>query len=144
MSWTNTLPTTSQMSEAERDQLILSWKAAQDKLAEAKVTEAQLRKKIVDLFDAKKQGTNKMELGNGYYLKASITQTLSVDKDLDKVTKVLGQLDERVVQTFTKWELKVSKPAYDKLLPEEKEKLAEIITIKDSAPQVELVEPKVK
>lgn len=133
-----------------RDSVILAWWGAAKRLAELKQTESELRREVVELcFPSPKIGVNKEPLGSGYVLKADVKQTYTVNKneaveppDYSHVQAVLAQLPPSVAASLIRWKPELSVSAYKQLTQEEQAIVNKIITIKDSTPSLEMIEPK--
>ena len=133
------------------DQLILAWKESQKELARIKKEEMELRNKVIAVIfnpspDA--EGTQNFDLGNNYKLKAVFKQSYSLqnkDGQLDKAIarmEKLGDEAEYIIDRLIKWKPELSISEY-KNLPNAYCKILEsALTIKPSAPSLELVEPK--
>ena len=141
------------MNNDERDMLIMKWRRASASLIEYKAQEMFLRKQIAAyVLDDKKDNVEeisvKLNLGNGYGLKAKQTLNYKLEK-ADKVVEVIDKLnaigETELAGELFKWEPKLSETTYKHLENGEAKKIVdEILTIGIGAPKVEFIEPKVK
>lgn len=140
--------------EKTRDELIQEWNRAQKELIRAKEYEMSLRNKVIELsFPAHKdKGTENVELGGGWKLKAVFKQSVTfvnsnkndeVDKALSKLEK-MGPEGAFIAERIVKWKPELSITEYEKLDNKYKKVIDEIIVTKPATPSLELVEPKVK
>lgn len=140
---------------ANRDAKILQWQEAVKALAAAKDAEAALRKEVLsDCFafdpDALREGTENVELGNGYKLKAVFKISRNLNNEGDAVDKVLSKIEKTgpegqfVAERLVKWKPELSVSEYKKLPEKFRKMIDEIVTSKEATPSVELVEPKSK
>ena len=140
---------------ANRDALILKWQEATKVLAAAKESESALRAEVLkNAFafnpEALREGTENVELGAGYKLKAvfKISRNFAggqgaVEKALQKIEKN-GPEGEFIAERLVKWKPELSVTEY-KNLPEKFRKLIdEALTSKEATPSLELVAPKSK
>jgi len=156
MSWKQPLPETDKIFW--RDHLLSRWQMAQDTLAAAKAAEMDLRKQIVAFsFDPTKQsGTERIELGNGYELKAvkklnyGFVKRGDGSNKLDKgavdlaLTKIeqSGPAGAYIADNLVKWEPTLSLTEYKKLDEPLKKIIDAVIVTSDGAPSLEIVPPK--
>ncbi len=157
--WTN--PTPSNPWDAmNEDALLLLWQQKKDAIETAKAEEMDLRKYIVKReFPKADEGTNRKELGNGYDLKAVVKMNYNladndtVEATLDKLS-AMGAAGSAIADRLVSWKPNFLKTEYRKL-EEDKEKgsqfavtalniIGEMLTIKEAAPELEIVEPKGK
>ena len=141
------------MNNEERDRLIVQWQRASAMLAEYKHMEIDLRKQVAAYVLAEKANeveevSVKLNLGNGYGLKAKQTLNYKLEK-ADKVVEVIDKLnaigETELASELFKWEPKLSETTYKHLENGEAKKIVdEILTIGIGAPKVEFIEPKVK
>ena len=129
-----------------RDAQILTWDATQKQLTQLKAQEMEMRKIIIEGggqgIDAAQIGTQNVDLGNGYKLKAVIKETFTLDTDADKVNDVLDTFEDWQAERLVKWSARLMKKEYDELSQEQRSKLDGILTIKKAAPALTLVAPK--
>ena len=102
----------------------------------------ELREIVASAFynNDKIKGTEKLDLGNDYYLKCKKAYSLKLDKN--KIEETLLQMDASVVEGLIKYEPKLSETAYSKLPDDQKAIIDQIITLTPSLPTFELVVPK--
>ncbi len=169
MNWnTNTAPTawpvnptpSSPYDAMNEDMLLLEWQKKKDAIETAKAEEMELRKYIVKReFPKPDEGTNTKELGEGYKLKAVVKYNYTL-ADNDKVEECLNHISALgnegpfIADRLVSWKPSFLKTEYTDLL-ERKDKGDEraikilniidgMLTIKEAAPTLEIVEPKVK
>jgi len=140
---------------AQRDAKIMQWQEAVKNLAAAKEAEAALRNEVLSgAFDfdpeALREGTENVELGNGYKLKAvfKISRNLqggneAVEKALQKIEKT-GAEGEFIAERLVKWKPELSVSEYKKLPDKFRKLIDEVLTSKEAMPSLELVVPKSK
>ena len=144
----------------DQDALLMRWDALKKAVEAAKEQEMELRKYIVTrAFPNADEGTNTIELGEGYKLKAVVkyNYTLSdndtVEAGLDAISKI-GNDGKFIADRLVSWKPSFLKTEYTQLL-DDKSKGSKIasdildvvttfLTIKDAAPTLDIVEPKVK
>jgi len=140
---------------AQRDAKIMQWQEAVKNLAAAKEAEAALRNEVLSgAFDfdpeALREGTENVELGNGYKLKAvfKISRNLqggneAVEKALQKIEKT-GAEGEFIAERLVKWKPELSVSEYKKLPDKFRKLIDEVLTSKEAMPSLKLVVPKSK
>ena len=118
---------------------IMQWNELQEKLAFIKQEEARLRKEIVDkLFSEASVGTNTIELGKGYKLKAVIKENTSIDTAaLSSLKLPAGALDGVIV-----YKPSLSATGYKKMPANLQRILDTALVVKPGTPALSLVEPK--
>lgn len=139
-----------------RDCLLSQWEEAKKQLEVAKEVEMSLRKQIVSFaFDPDKQsGTERIDLANGYELKAVKKVTYgwvkdydgNVDKDaietaLAKIEKT-GAVGELVASRLVKWNPGLSLTEYKQLDTKFKTIIDKVIVTDSGAPTLEIISPK--
>ena len=140
---------------ANRDAKILAWEAAVKALAAAKDAEAALRKEVLAeafAFDpeALREGTENLELGNGYKLKAVFKISRNLKNENEAVDKVLSKIEKTgpegafIAERLVKWKPELSVSEYNKLPEKFKKLFDEVVTSKEAMPSLELVAPKSK
>lgn len=137
---------------SSRDMKIMQWQEANCKLAEAKVIELALRNEVVSMnfIDHKESGTENVELGNGYKLKAVFKLNYSLNNTDDAVDKALSKLEKAgaegafIAERLVKWKPELSISEYNKLDTKFKKIIDEVIKTSPGTPSLELVEPKSK
>lgn len=145
----------------DRDGLLLLHKQAKEKLDFWKAEEMELRKLTVQVFVPEKaEGTNTVELGNGYELKAKVKYNYKLDSDNDKVwaglerIEKIGNEGKFIADRLVSWTPNFLLTEYRQLQENSekgslfaKEVLKEIesfLTITEAAPELEIKEPKAK
>ena len=133
-------------ADLSRDDQILAWDATQKQLATLKEQEMTMRKHIVESnsqgIDADTIGTQNVDLGNGWKLKAVIKDTYTLDTDSDKVEAVLDTFEDWQADRLVKWSARMMKKEYDELDDAQRERFNAIVTIKRASPTLSLVAPK--
>lgn len=134
------------------DQVMLEWQKSKAELDACKEREAALRRAVFEVkFPTKKEGTQRIELGNGYHLKAVYPMTYNCGTKPDDLAKVTNGLNELaalgeeakfIAQRVVKWMPEVSISEYRQLKPEYKMIVDKFVTIKPGSPQLEIEEPK--
>lgn len=129
-----------------RDEAIMTWDEAKKTLDRAKAREMELRKAIVDgafgMYDPEKIGTQNVELGNGWKLKAVVKETFTLSSDNDEVETMLDGLEDWQADRLVKWSPRLMKKEYDELDAEDRAKVDKVLTIKLASPTLELIAPK--
>lgn len=147
------------LADMSQDELLMLWQVKKDALTKAKEDEMDLRKYIVTrAFPAKVEGTNTLELGAGYTLKAQIkfsyklSDNDTVEKTLDKITAI-GNQGAFIAERLVSWTPNFLLTEYRNLVEaassshEAQEILAavgEMLIIDDAAPTLEIKEPRKK
>lgn len=139
---------------ANRDAVIMKWQDAVKALAAAKDAEAALRKEVLKEafdFDADdREGTQNVELGNGYKLKAVFKLNRRLNNQDDAVDKVLTKIEKSgaegqfLADRLVKWKPELSLSEYKKCPDKFKKLLDEVMTASPGTPSLELVVPKSK
>lgn len=130
-----------------RDQVLAQWLEAKAALEGAKEREMSLRKEAVAMFadPAIKEATQVIPLANGYKLKAKFPLSYSLDQSLiDQAVEDLENYDEFgkfVADRLVKYKADISITEYKALSDAHKKIIDKVLTIKDAAPTLELVEP---
>jgi hypothetical protein len=149
---------TPQQWKAQRDLLTQNWLNAKATLDAAKETEAQLRRELVAFVaDPNKiSGTENIELGNGYKLKAvkKINYTFVSNKEgidvADAVDDVLTEIENLgadgkfIAERLVKWKPELSLSEYKLLDAKCKALIDSVIQTKEGLPTLEFIEPKAK
>lgn len=143
-----------------RDGLLMLWQKAKDDIEKAKNFEMEIRKIAVKAtFDKPKEGTNTVELGEGYKAKSVIKYNYNLaDNDtveacLDRISKI-GNQGSFIADRLVRWKPNFLLTEYRQLQEEadkgdhtSKQILKEVstmLTISEAAPTLEIIEPKVK
>lgn len=139
---------------ANRDSKIMLWQEAVKRLAFAKEAEAILRKEVLKeafSFDSDdREGTENVELGNGYKLKAVFKLNRRLNNKDDAVDKVLSKIEKTgaegqfIADRLVKWKPELSLTEYKNCPDKFKKLIDEVLTASPATPSLELVEPKVK
>jgi hypothetical protein len=147
------------LDQLNQDQLLMKWQELKDALAKAKEQEMELRKYIVSrVFPESHEGTNKLELGGGYELKAAIKYNYNLDPDINKVEAALDQISKIgnigpfMANRLVKWSASFLLTEYRVLqaadASEDEKAIKKIIdgvlTITEAAPGLEIREPRSK
>jgi hypothetical protein len=173
LNWSNSPPATDKtpivtkgetapsnpLDAKSQDELLVLWQAKKDALAKAKDDEMDLRKYIVSrAFPQAAEGTNTVELGNGYALKAvvkfnyNLADNDTVERTLDKIAKI-GNQGAFIAERLVSWTPSFKLTEYRNLVEagpvsaEAQEILAaigEMLVINDAAPTLEIKEPRKK
>lgn len=138
--------------ERTRDMVIMEWDATKKVLADAKDKEARLRKEIIAMeFSGAKSGTNRVQLGNGYALKAVVRYNYKITKneaveppDYSHLQHYLAQLPPAVAQSIIKWTPELSETVYKQLTEEERKIVNQFLLITDGSSSLDLEVPKAK
>lgn len=149
-------PELPQLSQAERDQLLVEWQQAKKTLDAAKEKELELRKRIVeetDLFDPTKEtGTQTVQLGQGWKVKATKGLNYNVANKEGETFTVLAELDKmgnelisHIAKELFSFKPEVRKTKLKELAeisPDAHRLVESVITTKPATPSLELIPPK--
>jgi len=140
MNWTKA----NNVADKERDQLILDWRELKSQFNKIKPEEMAKRKEVVEkLFDSNvESGTENLDLGNNYTLKATKKLNYKLTKDNDKIVEVSKKLNPEISKRLFIWSASISKKEYEMLSDNDKLLVNELVTITSGAPELELIEPK--
>ena len=119
------------------------WFLLRDQLKEIKEAENALRMEIFHkAFPEPVEGTNKVELGDGYILKATYPMNRKVDVAV--LTAITEQLKDNHIKVdkLIKWEPELMIKGYRTLDEEELAIFDQCLIIKEGSPQMEIVKPK--
>lgn len=140
------------MTTETRDQLLMKWADAKKALDAAKIVESEIRKQIVaesGLFDADKEsGTQTVDLGGGYKLKAVKKINYKVDNkngeafEMLKSLSELGEVSAHKAKNLFRFDANLSLTKYRELDDKEQALVDQIVTTKPAMPSLELIEPK--
>ena len=133
-----------------RDAMLMEWDATKKALSALKDKELKLRKEIVAMeFAGAAPGTQRVQLGNGYALKAvvkynyKITNNEAVEPpDYSHLAGFLAMLPTEIAKTLIRWTPELSESVYKKLTAEEREIVNKFVLITDGASALEIEEPK--
>lgn len=128
-----------------RDAILMAWREKQAQLKTLSAEEKLLREEaIAASFAAPEIGTNTLELGNGYKLKATLKQNVTVQKnengDYSHIPQVCQLIGESGNYLF-KWKPELDRKVYDSLTHEEQLIVNRFITFTDGTPALEIIEP---
>jgi hypothetical protein len=157
---TDTLTAADPRDSWTRDQCLMHWQTLQTKLANAKEAEMDMRKYVFKrAFPTPVEGTNTVELGNGYELKGvykpnySLLDNDIVDNCLNKIKKV-GNQGALIADRLIGWTPSFYKSEYNKIKEDADagsveaveilRYVHEMIEIKDAAPKLDIKAPKAK
>lgn len=142
-----------------RDEVLMKWEETKKVLETAKEAEMSMRKYVVSrAFPNATEGVNKVDLGAGYELKASVKFNYKLDTDIDKVSAVhdeissIGNSGSFIAERLFKWSADLVLKEYRALCEpnatdEEKQikKLLEkVLTVTEGAPTLKIKAPKEK
>ena len=148
-------------AKAHRDRLILDWTQKQNELEIAKAAENEARLKLAQLcFPDPKEGTNTLELGNGYKLKLEhkMNYTLHNGKDAHKTdgreafatTKALNAIEKLgnegafIAERLVSWKPELSLTEYRALDKQYRELIDKALKISPATPSLKFETPKGK
>lgn len=139
----------------EQNAMLQHWMNVEAESKAKSEEEFALRAQIVKGFGfdpSKLEGTQSLEIGNGWKLQATKTQSYSATNahgETEKLLNVIGAVDPGVACALVKWSPDLSKKQYKALVESDlikneeiKTALAAAITIKTGAPSLALIEPK--
>lgn len=133
---------------------LLAWDHAKKALDAAKALEASLRQEVLkDFYDFGgesdlREGTENLELGNGYKLKATFKLSRKLENKNGETSKALFAIAENFeggklyAERLVKWSPELSVSEYKKLPAEIRAVIDECLTSKAATPSLEIVEPK--
>lgn len=159
-SWGNTQSATNvnPWDAKNQDEVLMEWERRKRALENAKADEMDFRKYVVSrAFPQKHEGTNTIELGNDYKLKAVVKYNYNLDASNDKIEDALDRIAKIgnrgivVAERLIKWTPSFLLTEY-RLLEEEKNEsndakeilkiIQEFLVITEAAPTLDIVEPK--
>lgn len=140
---------------AARDDLLMRHQAAAKALAEAKALEMQLRLEVAETlygFDVNvlREGTENIDLGNDYKLKAVFKTSYTLNNKDNAVDKMLTKLENSgeegkfIAERLVKYKPELSVTEYKNLSPKMKKIVDEVVSTKPATPTIEIVAPKAK
>jgi len=132
-------------------QSIHEWSLAKNELSRVKLLELALRAKVIKevFINHKEEGTENIELGNDYRLKAVFKQSYTFP-DKEKLEEVLARIEETgetgklIAKRLVRYKPELSVTEYNKLDNVYRKAIDEAIVTKPSTPSLDIVEPKVK
>lgn len=141
-----------------QDQLLVQHQAIKDQIEVLKTQEMSLRKYIVNrAFPEKKEGINKLDLGNGYELKADVHYNYNIDKPANEVwqslerIKKIGNYGAIISDKLVSWKANFLLKEYRALIKAKDEsqeaqailkEISTFLTIKEAAPELDIKAPK--
>lgn len=152
-------PSLNPLDQLSQDQLLVKWQETKDAIEVAKAAEMTMRKYIVSrAFPNATEGTNTVELGAGYSLKAVKKFNYNLDTDLEKVEQALDDIAKMgnegtfLAERLVKFEAKFLLTEYRKLCTDDatdiqkkiKKRIDQVLTITDASPNLEIKGPKIK
>lgn len=131
------------LTPEEANEVLSKWDNLAQELKAVKKKELELRNLLfAHFFEAPKEGTNTIELGNGWKLKAAYKFTRTLDKA--SLLSALQQMPEGSEDKLVDYKPSLKLAEYRKL-PEDLVKLFdEAVITKPGAPALEIVAPKAK
>jgi hypothetical protein len=143
-----------------QDQCLLHWQQLKEQLTKIKEDEMEFRKYIVSrAFPQADEGTNTLELGNGYGLKAVVKYNYKlmdnkvVREGLNRIA-ALGNRGTFIAERIVKWTPDFVKSEYNTISEEADngsgearailKEINSFLIIEDAAPTLEIKEPKKK
>lgn len=154
---TDTLTAADPRDSWTQDQCLMQWETLKRQLANAKEAEMNMRKYVVKrAFPSAVEGTNTIDLGNGYSLKAAVKfnyrlkENNIVESCLDRIAKIGNQgsfIAERLVNWTPSFLLTEYRELQEMDTAEAKDILNivyEMLIIDDAAPTLTIAEPKKK
>lgn len=124
------------------DNMLAEWQRLSEEIKTLQSLEKDLRQKIfLESFPTLEDGTDYIELGNGYRLKGVAKLNYTLD-DNDKVIKMLPTLSPVASERIVNWTPKLSVKEYKLLSEEDRAKVDAVLEIKKGLPSIEIVEPK--
>lgn len=140
----------SEQKEITPEQVLTQWEKAKTEAAKWKDIENQLRVHYVEMVSNpnKLEGTENIELQNGY--KAKIVKKQNRNVDQEKVNDALDQIENTgeagklIAERLIKWKADLSKTEYDLLSDAHRKIIDTVITVTPGTPTLEIVAPKSK
>lgn len=125
---------------------INEWNEFAKGISKFKALERALRDELVfELFDrAIDSGSESIELGNGYSLKATKALNYSLSGELEQVITLCAVLSDEDSKRLIRWKPELVVSEYLKSTPDVQEMFNGILTIKPAAPVLEVVLPEAK
>ena len=122
---------------------LIAWESAAQQAAHFKKEEARLRRECFEEgFPEPVEGTNYVNLENGYRLKGIHKLTRSIDKAALSAT--LEQLPESVADSVVNYNPSLALSVYRKLPEDQRRIMDEAVVIKPGMPTLEIIAPKEK
>ena len=122
------------MTDADRDDLIQQWRYTKGMLDEAKKAELDLRKQIVAgcFTDDQVEGTERIELGKGYELKAVKKMNYRFVGKQDEILAVLNRFPHELSKRLATWKATLSTREFKLLDEPQWRMLKDVVEIKPS------------
>lgn len=131
------------------DTIMLEWQKAHAALTAAKATELALRNAVFELkFPTFNEGTNRVALGNGYFLKAVAKTNYTINMKDGAAEAALTQLEKTgnegkfLADRIFKWSADLVLSEYRKLAPAYKTIIDTVLTTSPGTPALEIEPPK--
>lgn len=119
------------------------WYALQNQMREIKEREMELRKKIFAFyFQDAVEGTNKLEMQDGYVLNGKRVVNRTVDKGLLVTLTPELQAAGVALDEVIEWKPSLKLAAYRKLTEAQTQLFNQVLVVKDGSPSLEIVAPK--
>jgi len=123
---------------------LVEWNALKHQLNMMSVRENELRREIVKSLFTAKPGTERLELGNGYTLKAVKKENFTLKNNNHETEIALANWDQLTRNTLVKWKPEISIAAYKNLTDDQRKHLLDTcLEIKPGMPELEIVAPAV-
>ncbi|UYE92021.1 hypothetical protein KJBENDCP_00051 [Klebsiella phage vB_KmiS-Kmi2C] len=137
---------------ANRDALLTKWQEAKNALDAAKAIEADLRREVMETlynFDENelREGTENIELGNGYIAKAVFKTSYKLTNDVDAMLDKLETTSEEgkfIADRLVKFKPELSVTEYKNLPANLRSIVNMAVVTKPAIPSFEIVAPKAK
>jgi hypothetical protein len=127
----------------EQLNVLRDWNEAKQQAKTWVEKESTLRDALVkQLFNADKdEGTETIQIENGWSLKASKKLTYSLNNDQGEVSAICATLPDAVSRQLVRWKPELSLSTYRKLDGATAQMFQNVLTIKPSKPSLELLPP---
>lgn len=125
------------------EQDLADWFRINAELKALKLKESLLRAHVFKgFFPDPKEGTNSLELSDGFTLKAVHTINRNVDEGA--LVALKDELRKRNIEPdeLIKYKPELKKANYNKLTAEEQNFFDQVLIVKDGSPQISIVKPK--
>jgi hypothetical protein len=133
----------------QQSELLQRWYTLQAQIAQAKETEAKLRTLIVSTLFAHNEGSETIEIGNGYKLTACKKLNINATNANGETQALLALLPPGIRESLIDWKPAVSTTAYRELMdrlpalgPHVAQCVSDAITVKPGMPTLEIIAPK--
>jgi hypothetical protein len=137
------MPITLEQKKPHINQVKLSrWYELANQMKALKDEEATLRKELFsECFPVYKEGTNKLDLTEGWVLKVTVPVNRKVDEAAFAAYKEVLIANNISPDKLVRWKAELAVSFYKTLDDEEKELVDQFLTISDGSPQMEIVLP---